>query len=116
MNVRELAQRMTGWLASGEYSAILFEDEKKEVVAYALYREQQQPAEIYLRQFFVTRHRRRQSLGRKAFLRLRELWPKNRRITVEVLAGNKPALEFFRSVGYVDYSVALEIMPAAVPH
>jgi len=55
MTVPELEQRMRGWLA-GEYVAILFE-EGGEVIAYALYREQAE--EIYLRQLFVVRQRRR---------------------------------------------------------
>ena len=45
MTVPELEQRMRGWLTS-EYAAFVFED-GKEVVAYALYREQSE--EIYLR-------------------------------------------------------------------
>ena len=65
--VPELEQRMRGWLAS-EYAAVIFED-GKEVVAYALYREQTE--EIYLRQLFVVRNRRRQGIGRQAFEILR---------------------------------------------
>ena len=67
MTVLELEQRMREWLA-GEYMAVLFE-ERGEVLAYALYREQ--PAEIYLRQLFVTRGRRRQGIGRRAIQLLR---------------------------------------------
>src|SRR6266404_7565286 len=67
MTVPELEQRMKGWLAS-EYAAVLFED-GKEIVAYALYREE--PDEIYLRQLFVVRDRRRQGIGRKALEILR---------------------------------------------
>jgi predicted acetyltransferase len=110
MTVPELEQRMKGWLAS-EYAAVLFE-EGGEVVAYALYREQ--PEEIYLRQLFVARNRRRQGIGRKAFEILRsKIWPKNKRLTVEVLVQNAAAVAFWRSVGYKDYSLALEIMPFA---
>jgi predicted acetyltransferase len=79
-------------------------------VAYALFREE--PQEIYLRQLFVVRSRRRQGLGRRAMEILRsEVWPKNKRLTVEVLVANKAAVEFWRSVGYLDYSVKLEILP-----
>src|SRR5580658_6674123 len=62
MTVPELEQRMRGWL-SGEYRAVIYED-GKEVVAYGLYREQLE--EIYLRQLFVVRNRRRQGIGRSA--------------------------------------------------
>ena len=108
MTLPQLEQRMRGWL-SGEYRAVIFED-GGDVVAYALYREQ--PDEIYLRQLFVVRDRRRQGLGRDAMDILRSrVWPTGKRLTVEVLAGNTNAIAFWRSVGYVDYSLTLEIRP-----
>ena len=108
MTVPELEQRMRGWLA-GEYVAILFE-EGGEVVAYALYREQ--PEEIYMRQLFVVRQHRREGLGKHAMHLLRsEIWPKTKRLTVEVLVANTAAVAFWRAVGYRDHSLALEISP-----
>jgi GNAT superfamily N-acetyltransferase len=110
MTVPELEQRMRAWI-SGEYRGIIYED-GGEVVAYALYREQ--PEEIYLRQLFVVRHRRSQGIGRKAVEILRsQVWPKTRRLTVEVLVANKRAVRFWRSIGYADYSLLLEIPPNA---
>jgi GNAT superfamily N-acetyltransferase len=108
MTVPELEQRMRGWL-SGEYCAVIYED-AGEVVAYALFREQEQ--EIYLRQLFVVRHRRSQGLGRRAVEILRsQIWSKRKRLTVDVLTANKRAVTFWRSVGYADYSLSLEILP-----
>ncbi len=108
MTVPQLEQRMRGWLAD-QYRAVIYED-GDEVVAYALYREQLD--EIYLRQLFVIRSRRRQGIGRKAVEILRsQLWPKNKRLTVEVLVANQNAVAFWRAVGYLDYSLTLEIMP-----
>jgi predicted acetyltransferase len=120
MPVPELETRMKGWLAS-EYGAVLFENEG-EVVAYALYREQLE--EIYLRQLFVVRSRRRQGMGRQALEILRsQIWPRPKRLTVEVLVQNTAALAFWRAMGYQDYSLTLEILPVAtaqvrppVPH
>jgi predicted acetyltransferase len=110
MTVSELEQRLRGWLQS-EYTAILFDD-ACETVAYALYREQAE--EIYLRQLFVVRDRRRAGIGRKAIEILRQqIWPKNKRLTVEVLVKNTAAVQFWRAVGYHDYSLALEIPPDA---
>ena len=107
MTVPELEQRMRGWLSS-EYCAVVFE-ERSEVVAYALFREQSE--EIYLRQLFVVRQRRRQGLGRRAVDILRsEVWPSTKRLTVDVLIANKSAVAFWRSVGYKDYSLTLEIV------
>jgi predicted acetyltransferase len=108
MSIPELEQRMCGWLAS-EYIAVIFEEDET-IVAYALYREQ--PEEIYLRQLFVARNRRRNGIGRKAVGILRtKIWPANKRLTVDVLVQNTAAIAFWRTVGYKDYCLALEILP-----
>jgi len=107
MSVPQLEERMREWLAS-EYVAIIFED-NKETVAYAVYREQ--PKEIYLRQLFVVRSRRRQGIGRKAIEMFRsQIWPTGKRLTVDVLVQNTAAVAFWRAVGYKDYSLTLEII------
>lgn len=112
LTVPELADRMRAWLESGEYAAILFE-ERGEIVAYALYCERSD--EVYLRQFFVTRHRRRLGHGRAALRTLLvDVWPAGKRLTVEVLAGNAPAIAFYRALGYVDYCLSLERLPVSV--
>src|SRR5947208_3115017 len=101
MTVRELEERMRGWLAD-EYRAIIYED-ARQVVAYALFREQ--PQEIYLRQLFVVRNRRRKGIGRRALEILRsQVWPKTKRLTVAALVANTPAVAFWRAMGYRDYS------------
>lgn len=108
MRVLQLEQRMRGFI-EGDYRAIIFE-QAGEVVAYALYREG--PEEIYLRQLFVVRNLRRQGIGRRAVELLRSrIWPKTKRLTVEVLVANEGAVAFWRAVGYVDYALTLEIMP-----
>lgn len=108
MNVAQLEERMRGWL-KGEYRAVIFE-EKSEWVAYALYREETK--EIYLRQLFVERGRRRQGIGRRAVEILRNtIWPKDKRLTVAVLTKNVEGVAFWRAAGYADYCLEMEIMP-----
>jgi predicted acetyltransferase len=108
MSVSELEQRMKGWLAK-EYTAILFESAGA-VIACALYEEK--PEEIYLRQLFVVRQRRRKGIGRQALDLMRsEIWSRNKRLTVEVLVQNEAAVAFWRAMGFRDYCLALEIMP-----
>jgi len=108
MNVAQLEKRMRGWLKK-EYRAVIFEEEG-EWVAYALYREEAK--EIYLRQLFVARERRREGIGKRAAAILRKtIWPKDRRLTLEVLTANATGLAFWRAEGYTDYSLMLEIMP-----
>lgn len=107
MNVAELAERMSKWLR-GEYRAIVFSE--AEPVAYALFK--QDGALIYLRQLFVRRDRRRAGVGRGAVEILRrEVWPSGVRLTVDVLCQNHGGVAFWRSLGYRDYSVTLEIVP-----
>jgi GNAT superfamily N-acetyltransferase len=109
MNVVELTERMRRWLGMGEYTGRIFE-EKGHVVAYVLYRECEE--EIYLRHLFVVRGRRRQGIGRRVMQILREeIWPRGRRMTVEVLCANTAGVAFWKSMGYREYSLSMEIMP-----
>lgn len=102
-------ERMRGFLTGG-YRAVLFEIEG-EVVAYALYTDHPDHSDtIYLRQIFVERSRRRQGIGRKAMHILdEEIWPQDKRLTVEVLVGNEVAQAFYKAVGFREYSLELEI-------
>ncbi len=111
MTVPELRERMYAWL-DGEYRAVLFGPES-DPLAYALYRES--AAEIYLRQLFVRRDRRREGIGRAAMNILRnQVWPRGKRLTVEVLTANTRAVAFWHAMGYRDYTLTLEIMPDEV--
>ena len=111
MTLPQLWERMKGWL-EGEYKAVIFEI-GSDPVAYALYKES--ATEIYLRQLFVKRGDRRQGIGREAVGILRkQVWPLGKRLTVEVLTANVPAVAFWRSVGYTDYCLTLEIMPEEI--
>jgi GNAT superfamily N-acetyltransferase len=107
MTIAQLEERMRGWLTSGEYRVVLFE-ENNEVVAYALFRETE--AEVYLRQFFVVPHRRREGIGRRAMGELFSLWSLDKRWTVSVLVKNVAGVAFWRAMGYTDYELNLEIM------
>ena len=108
MAVPELRERMRAWLA-GDYRAIVFLL-AGEPVAYGLYRESLE--EVYLRQFFVRQDRRREGIGRRAIGLLRQdIWPPQKRLTVEVLCQNVAGIQFWRSMGYEDYCLTLEVMP-----
>jgi ribosomal protein S18 acetylase RimI-like enzyme len=108
MSVPQLRERMKGWLEA-EYKAVIF-DVGPAPVAYALCREDAE--EIHLRQLFVKREDRRQGIGREAVEILQEqIWSPDKRLTVEVLTANAPAVAFWRSVGFRDYCLTLEIVP-----
>jgi GNAT superfamily N-acetyltransferase len=109
----ELERRMRNWLNSGEDHAVLFEDARGRVRAYALY--QEDAAEIYLRQFLVLDAARHGGVGRRAFALLRErIWSRRKRLTLEVLSSNRAGLRFWHELGYRDCAVTLEI-PAPAP-
>ena len=108
MAIPELVTRIQAWLASG-YCASIFEDDSG-ILAYALYREKED--HIYLRQFFVQRHQRRNGVGRQCIKILcSEIWPKDKRITVDVLCHNQAGIAFWRAVGFSDYCLTLERLP-----
>ena len=108
MTVSELRERMRAWI-KGEYNAVIFGTDGK-LVAYALYRENDE--EVYLQQLFVVRDHRRQGIGRKAVEILQgHVWSSTKRLTVEVLTANTDGVNFWRSVGYRDYCLTLEMLP-----
>lgn len=109
MTVPQLRERMQQWLQSGEYRAVIFST--TEPVAHALFKSE--TGLVYLRQFFVRRDQRNSGIGHAAVALLRnEIWPRNVRLTVDVLCENTGGVAFWRSAGYRDYCLTLEIMPA----
>jgi predicted acetyltransferase len=108
MTVPELEERMRGWIESSAYQAVMLELDGF-LAGYALFRREPAPT-VYLRQFFICRDHRRQGIGRRAIaLLLSELWQPGTRVIVDVLVGNKSAIAFWKAVGFVDYSVCLEM-------
>jgi GNAT superfamily N-acetyltransferase len=108
MSVPELGERMRKWIVS-DYRAILFEQDSS-IAAYALYREETEL--VYLRQFFVQRALRRSGVGRQCMeILFSEVLPLDKRITVDVLTQNSEGVSFWRSLGFSDYCLTLEIYP-----
>ncbi|NLT73904.1 MAG: GNAT family N-acetyltransferase [Chloroflexi bacterium] len=106
MSLADLEERMRGWLR-GEYNAVVFRQADR-IVAYLLYRTD--GAGVYVRQLFVAREVRRRGIGAAALgLMAREVWPADARISLEVLAHNSAALDFYRALGFVPYAISLEI-------
>lgn len=106
MTLAELEARMRRWLG-GRYVATLFEQGGR-TVAYALWREE--PDSIYLRHFFVDRSARRMGIGRLAIQMLtNDVWPQGKRVRVEVIVGNDAGMAFWRSVGFHEYCLTLEM-------
>lgn len=96
---------MAGWLV-GEYQTVVF-DTPTGPAGYALFH--YDPEYVYLRQLFMRADRRREGIGRAAIDWLRRHRWAGARGRVEVLVGNDPGLAFWRSVGFRDYCLALEL-------
>jgi predicted acetyltransferase len=105
MTEPELRERMRDWLITDSYRVFIFTGNEADL-AYALFAESD--TEIFLRQFFVHRDHRRQGHGRQAMHLLKsEIWPRNKRLTVEVLAHNTAAYTFWRSIGYEAWTIGM---------
>ncbi|HYD54030.1 MAG TPA: GNAT family N-acetyltransferase [Gemmatimonadaceae bacterium] len=109
MSQERAETRLRRWLADGDYRALLFE-EKGATVAYVLLTMEEDSA--YIRQFLVLPAHRRGGVGRRVVeLLLREAIPPTARVTLDVLASNRGAHAFWRSVGFADYAVRMERLP-----
>ncbi len=105
MSVQQLTERMRGWL-EGEYRATVFTI-AQQVVGYVLYRPQSD--HVYIRQFYIAAHHRRQGLGRAAMDWLRaHQWAQAPRLRLDVLAGNQGGIAFWHALGFTDYCLTME--------
>ncbi|MFP4373700.1 MAG: GNAT family N-acetyltransferase [Spirochaetaceae bacterium] len=98
MTLEELRYRMNAFLVEDGYQAALFEYEEA-VVGYVLYRVE--PVYTYVRQFYVSEKMRGRGVGSTMFARLRETeWAQAAEIQLDVLEGNRGALEFWQRHGF----------------
>jgi len=80
-------------------------------VAYSLVSLDEDSA--YIRHFFVLHEHRRGGVGPRAVdLLFREIIPAGFRVTLDVLASNQGGHRFWRSVGFRDYAIRMERLPA----
>ena len=109
MPLEHLERRMRRWIEEGEYRAILFLEEG-ETVAYSLVSIDEDSA--YIRHFFVLHEHRGRGVGRRAIeILFRDIVPRDVRITLDVLASNEVGHAFWRSVGFNDYAIRMELLP-----
>lgn len=111
MSLERLEARMRRWLADDEYRAVLFLEDGA-TVAYSLVSVDEDSA--YIRHFFVLHEHRGKGVGRRAIeILLRDVIPPAVRVTLDVLASNRTGQAFWRSVGFHDYAVRMERLPAS---
>ena len=113
MTLDQLRDRFVDWMASGFWRVELLRFDG-ETVGYALYAEVEAEHEagaqdLYLRQLFISRARRRLGLGRRAAAMLiAERATPGQRLVLDVLAGNDVANAFWRAVGFEPYAITME--------
>jgi GNAT superfamily N-acetyltransferase len=95
--------RMTTWLEQGRYEAAIAES-GGEPVAYVVWRDDPDYADVFLRQVFVVPVHRGQGLGRRLFERaVEEFWPGNT-LRLDVYDSNPRGRAFWESLGFVPFS------------
>jgi GNAT superfamily N-acetyltransferase len=112
MSNSQLESRLRGWLAA-EWRGELFLHDTM-IVGYAIYRLQRNEFDnretVYIRHYFIERDYRRLGYGRTGLEHLKtERFPKNVTVYLEVLTHNSRGREFWKSMGFEEYSVTMRL-------
>jgi GNAT superfamily N-acetyltransferase len=112
MTLPQLETRLRSWLSS-EWRGVLFLEQDK-TVGYAIYRLQRQEFDnretVYIRHYFIERDVRRKGYGREGLAKLRaEIFPRNVTVYLEVLTQNARGRNFWKSLGFTEYSVTMRL-------
>lgn len=103
---QSLEPRMSRWLA-GDYTAAIFSLDR-EPIGYALWKPKSD--HVHLRQYYVEPAFRRKGYGKAGIeLLMNNVWGEFARVRLEVLVGNEAGLSFWKSIGFEDYCVTMEL-------
>ena len=103
---KSLEPRMSRWLA-GDYRAAIFSLDG-EPMGYALWKPKSD--HVHLRQYYVEPAFRRKGYGKAGIkLLMNNAWGEFARVRLEVLVGNETGLSFWKSIGFEDYCVTMEL-------
>jgi len=106
MSLSELEQRMSDFLRN-EYEAVIVSSGRNDI-GYVLYRKE--PEWLYLRQIFVIDKMRRKGIGRRIIKWLRDNpWKDCKTIRTDVLVDNTIGISFWKTVGFKDYCITMEM-------
>ena len=105
MNVNELENRMIEFI-SGSYEAYLIK-ENSTTTGYCLFKFE--IGHVYIRQLFIkSEHRRNRAGTRFIYWMKSNVW-KNKELVIEVLSNNTIGINFWRSIGFVDYCITMKM-------
>jgi ribosomal protein S18 acetylase RimI-like enzyme len=112
MSLTALESRMRQWLQE-DWRVVLIYAEST-LAGYALFRVRlddyfPQQSDVYVRQFFIRREWRKRGIGRTAFdLLMRDFFPPDATLTLDVLANNPAGQRFWQGLGFQPYSFTLK--------
>lgn len=112
MNIRQLSERMTGFLKN-DWRAVILSVEGEET-GYILYKEGRDDyfpdqATVYVRQFFIRRDKRSKGLGEASFNLIAEKhFPKGSELSLEVLESNPRGHRFWEKIGFQNYCTTMK--------
>jgi predicted acetyltransferase len=105
MTIGELTERMRDFLNSVYTAYFIMVDDT--ISGYCLFRDDK--GYIYIRQLFVKRNKRRIGLGRACVKWLKSNYWNGRKVRIEVLCHNESGIKFWRSIGFNDYCIVMEL-------
>ncbi len=112
-SLADYEERMRTWLETGRYRAALAR-RGDQTIAYVVWRDDPDYADVFVRQFLVVREHRGQGLGRRLFAQaVDEFWP-GRLLRLDVYDSNPHGGAFWESLGFVPFSRLMRREPASV--
>jgi GNAT superfamily N-acetyltransferase len=112
-SLADYEERLHTWLETGRYRAALAR-RGDQTIAYVVWRDDPDYADVFVRQFFVVREHRGQGLGRRLFAQaVDEFWP-GRLLRLDVYDSNPRGGAFWESLGFVPFSRLMRREPASV--
>lgn len=112
MSLPQLESRLRQWLSAEWHGELFLHDAT--VVGYVIYRLQRNEFDnretVYIRHYFIEREYRRLGYGREGLSKLKEeRFPKDVTVYLEVLTHNSRGREFWKSLGFEEYSVTMRL-------
>ena len=110
-SLADYEERLRTWLDTDRYQAALAH-RGDEPIAYVVWRDDPDYADVFVRQFFVVREHRGQGLGRRLFEQaVDEFWA-GRLLRLDVYDSNPRGGAFWESLGFVPFSRLMRREPA----
>ena len=105
MSVHELENRMINFISENYEAYLLIEDSI--TAGYCLFRPEVD--HIYIRQLFIKSEHRRKGAGKRFINCMKYNVCKEEELVIEVLCNNRNGVNFWRSIGFLDYCITMKM-------